>query len=212
MGSTMQSQIEKCLVDGKFYLTQTNIEKKFITPLDPSIKNIVATLNLGSKVNLQVIAKKCKNTEYNPKRFTAVVIRLRDPKTTALVFSTGKLVVTGAKSENDCKTAARTFAKMVRKCGYDVNFKEFKIQNVVGVADVHFPIRLEALQVQHQQFCQYEPEVFPGAIYKLMQPKVVMLIFVSGRIVITGARKKYDTKKAFDFIYPVLKNFRRNTI
>jgi len=55
---------------------------------------------------------------------------------------------------------------MVRKCGYDVNFKEFKIQNIVGVADVNFPIRLEALQIQHKQFCQYEPEVFPGAIYK----------------------------------------------
>jgi transcription initiation factor TFIID TATA-box-binding protein len=55
---------------------------------------------------------------------------------------------------------------MIRNCGYDVNFKEFKIQNVVGVADVNFPIRLEALQIQHKQFCQYEPEVFPGAIYK----------------------------------------------
>eukprot|EP00746_Dinoflagellata_sp_MGD_P146030 gnl/MRDRNA2_/MRDRNA2_78564_c0_seq4.p1 gnl/MRDRNA2_/MRDRNA2_78564_c0~~gnl/MRDRNA2_/MRDRNA2_78564_c0_seq4.p1 ORF type:complete len:123 (+),score=6.17 gnl/MRDRNA2_/MRDRNA2_78564_c0_seq4:525-893(+) len=99
-------------------------------------------------------------------RFTAVVIRLRDPKTTALVFNTGKLVVTGAKSELESKTAARMYAKMVRKCGYDVNFKEFKIQNIVGVADVNFPIRLEALQIQHKQFCQYEPEVFPGAIYK----------------------------------------------
>jgi len=134
------------------------------------------------------------------------VIRLRDPKTTALVFNTGKLVVTGAKSEYECKTAARTFAKMVRKCGYDVNFKEFKIQNIVGVADVNFPIRLEALQIQHKKFCQYEPEVFPGAIYKLMQPKVVMLIFVSGRIVIIGAKNKNDTKKAFDFIYPVDNN------
>eukprot|EP00746_Dinoflagellata_sp_MGD_P146028 gnl/MRDRNA2_/MRDRNA2_78564_c0_seq2.p1 gnl/MRDRNA2_/MRDRNA2_78564_c0~~gnl/MRDRNA2_/MRDRNA2_78564_c0_seq2.p1 ORF type:complete len:189 (+),score=12.38 gnl/MRDRNA2_/MRDRNA2_78564_c0_seq2:244-810(+) len=159
-------QIEKNLINEKLPIYPVNIVPKYVTPLDPSIKNIVATLNLGTKVNLEVIAQKCKNTEYNPKRFTAVVIRLRDPKTTALVFNTGKLVVTGAKSELESKTAARMYAKMVRKCGYDVNFKEFKIQNIVGVADVNFPIRLEALQIQHKQFCQYEPEVFPGAIYK----------------------------------------------
>merc|ERR1712093_558255 len=119
------------------------------------------------------------------------------------------MVVTGAKSEDDCKTAARTFAKMVRKCGHEAAFREFKIQNTVGVADVKFPIRLEALQVQHKQFCQYEPEVFPGAIYRLMRPRVVLLIFVSGRVVITGAKGKDDTRKAFDSIYPVLTEFKK---
>jgi transcription initiation factor TFIID TATA-box-binding protein len=166
------------------------------TAICPCIKNIVATLNLGVKIDLKVLAKKCKNTEYNPKRFTAAIIRLKEPKTTALAFSTGKMVVTGAKSEDNCKSAARTFAKMVRRCGFEVAFKQFKIQNVVGVADVNFQIRLEALQMQHKQFCQYEPEVFPGAIYRLMQPKVVLLIFVSGRVVITGAKGREDTKKS----------------
>merc|ERR1719160_2178199 len=108
------------------------------------------------------------------------------------------MVVTGPKSEEESKIAARTFAKMVRKCGYDVRFKEFKIQNIVGVADVKFPIRLEALQMRHSNFCQYEPEVFPGAIYRLIQPKLVLLIFVSGRVVITGAKNRKDTKKAQD--------------
>merc|ERR1711918_70178 len=108
--------------DKQEFLHNSTLYTQRKIPVDPSIKNIVATLNLGSKVNLHIIAKKCKNTEYNPKathRFTAAVIRLREPKTTALVFNTGKLVVTGAKSEDECKTAARTFAKMVRKCGYD---------------------------------------------------------------------------------------------
>merc|ERR1719160_1744114 len=112
------------------------------------------------------------------------------------------MVVTGPKSEGDSKIAARIFAKMVRKCGYEVTFREFKIQNIVGVADVKFPIRLEALQIRHSQFCQYEPEFFPGAIYRLMQPKLVLLIFVSGRVVITGAKNREDTEKALDFIYP----------
>jgi transcription initiation factor TFIID TATA-box-binding protein len=122
------------------------------------------------------------------------------------------MVVTGAKSEDNCKSAARTFAKMVRRCGFEVAFKQFKIQNVVGVADVNFQIRLEALQMQHKQFCQYEPEVFPGAIYRLMQPKVVLLIFVSGRVVITGAKGREDTKKAFDSIYPLLIEFKKQRV
>jgi len=101
---------------------------------------------------------------------------------------------------------------MVRKCGYNVIFKEFKIQNVVGVANVNFPIRLEAFQTQHKQFCEYEPEVFPGVIYRMLKPKVVLLIFVSGRVVITGAKRKEDTKKAFDSIYPVLTEFKKKVI
>jgi transcription initiation factor TFIID TATA-box-binding protein len=139
-------------------------------------------------------------------------MRLKVPKSTCLLFSTGKMIVTGSKTEEDCKYAARTFAKIVRKCGIDATFKQFRIQNVVGVANVNFPIRLEALQMFHRQFCEYEPELFPGAIYRLIRPKVVLLIFVSGRVVITGAKRKEDTKKAFDTIYPVLTEFKKKKV
>jgi transcription initiation factor TFIID TATA-box-binding protein len=190
----------------------SKIIQQHVAQIVPSIKNIVSTLNLGVSVELKLLAKKCKNTEFNPKRFPAAVIRIKEPKTTALIFGSGKMVVTGAKSEGDSKIAARTFAKMVRKCGFAVTFKEFKIQNIVGVADVNFPIRLEALQMRHSHFCQYEPEVFPGAIYRLLQPKLVLLIFVSGRIVITGAKNKEDAKKFLDFIYPVLVEYKKRSI
>jgi len=183
-----------------------------VSPCDPSIKNIVATINLGIRIKLEILAKKCKNTEYNPKRFSAAVIRIKEPRSTALVFTTGKMVVTGSKTVEESKAAARTFAKLVRRCGFEATFKEFRVQNMVSVAEVNFPIRLEALQIQHENFCHYEPEVFPGAIYRLMRPKVVLLIFVSGRIVITGARGKEDTKKAFDSIYPVLTQFQKRAV
>lgn len=86
-------------------------------------------------------------------------MRIRDPKTTALIFASGKMVVTGAKSEDASKLASRKYARIVQKLGFDAKFQEFKIQNIVGSCDVKFPIRLEGLAYSHGQFSSYEPEV-----------------------------------------------------
>ena len=86
-------------------------------------------------------------------------MRIRDPKTTALIFASGKMVVTGAKSEDDSRLASRKYARIVQKLGFDAKFSEFKIQNIVGSCDVHFPIRLEGLAFSHGAFSSYEPEV-----------------------------------------------------
>jgi transcription initiation factor TFIID TATA-box-binding protein len=150
----------------------------------------VATVNLGCTLNLKQITLHARNAEYNPKRFAAVIMRIREPKTTALIFSSGKMVCTGAKSEESARLAARKFARIIQKLGFSATFKEFKIQNIVGSCDVKFPIRLEQLQTRHQNFCSYEPELFPGLIFRMLQPKVVLLIFVSGKIVLTGAKEK----------------------
>lgn len=92
-------------------------------------------------------------------RFAAVIMRIREPKTTALIFASGKMVVTGAKSEDDSRLASRKYARIVQKLGFDAKFSEFKIQNIVGSCDVRFPIRLEGLAYSHGQFSSYEPEV-----------------------------------------------------
>ena len=83
------------------------------------------------------------------------------------------------------------------------------MQNIVGSADVRFPIRLEGLAYAHGYFCSYEPELFPGLIYRMRSPKVVLLIFVSGKVVLTGAKAREDVYSAFDAIYPVLQEFRK---
>src|SRR5258708_26515294 len=90
-------------------------------------------------------------------------MRIREPKTTALIFASGKMVVTGAKSEDDSRLASRKYARIVQKLGFDAKFSEFKIQNIVGSCDVKFPIRLEGLAYSHGQFSSYEPEV--GSLY-----------------------------------------------
>ncbi|KAG1665880.1 hypothetical protein FOA52_005369 [Chlamydomonas sp. UWO 241] len=175
----------------------------------PQLQNVVATVNLGCKLDLKEIALHARNAEYNPKRFAAVVMRIREPKTTALIFASGKMVCTGAKSEDDSRVAARKYAKIVQKLGFQATFKEFKIQNIVGSCDVKFPIRLEGLSFSMSMFCNYEPEIFPGLIYRMKVPKVVLLIFVSGKVVLTGAKHREEIYEAFENIYPVLQDFRK---
>jgi len=169
----------------------------------------VSTLNLRCELDLREIALKSRNAEYNPKRFAAVIMRIREPKTTALIFASGKMVCTGARNEEDSRKASRQYAKIIRKLGFNVKFTEFKIQNIVGSCDIQFPIRLEGLASEHAKFCNYEPEMFPGLIYRMIVPKIVLLIFVSGKIVLTGAKVREEIYEAFENIYPVLTEFRK---
>lgn len=176
----------------------------------PTLQNIVATVNLACRLDLKTIALHARNAEYNPKRFAAVIMRIREPKTTALIFASGKMVVTGAKSEDDSKLASRKYARIIQKLGFSAKFTDFKIQNIVGSCDVKFPIRLEGLAFSHGTFSSYEPELFPGLIYRMVKPKIVLLIFVSGKIVLTGAKQREEIYQAFEAIYPVLSDFRKS--
>ncbi|KAM8920787.1 TATA box-binding protein-like 2 [Pelodytes ibericus] len=177
----------------------------------PQLQNIVSTVNLACKLDLKKIALHARNAEYNPKRFAAVIMRIREPRTTALIFSSGKMVCTGAKSEEQSRLAARKYARIVQKLGFPAKFLDFKIQNMVGSCDVRFPIRLEGLVLTHQQFSSYEPELFPGLIYRMVKPRIVLLIFVSGKVVLTGAKQRTEIYEAFENIYPILKGFKKTT-
>eukprot|EP01114_Cavostelium_apophysatum_P021445 TRINITY_DN7483_c0_g1_i1.p1 TRINITY_DN7483_c0_g1~~TRINITY_DN7483_c0_g1_i1.p1 ORF type:complete len:221 (+),score=47.03 TRINITY_DN7483_c0_g1_i1:137-799(+) len=175
----------------------------------PALQNIVSTANLGTKLDLKQIALQARNAEYNPKRFSAVIMRIREPKTTALIFASGKMVCTGAKTEETSRLAARKYARIIQKLGFPAIFKEFKVQNIVGSCDVKFPIRLEGLANAHNHFSSYEPELFPGLIYRMVHPKVVLLIFVSGKLVITGAKTRQEIYDSFEQIFPVLNGFKK---
>jgi len=179
------------------------------TDIVPQLQNIVSTVNMCCRLDLKKIALHARNAEYNPKRFAAVIMRIREPRTTALIFTSGKMVCTGAKSEEDSRLAARKYARIVQKLGFETRFKDFKIQNMVGSCDVKFPIRLEGLVLTHSQFSSYEPELFPGLIYRMVKPRIVLLIFVSGKVVLTGAKVRQEIYEAFDNIYPILKNFKK---
>jgi transcription initiation factor TFIID TATA-box-binding protein len=177
------------------------------------VQNIVATVNLGARVDLRTIAQTARNAEYNPRRFAAVIMRIREPRTTALIFASGKMIVTGAKTKEDSKTGARKYVAIIQRCGFpDVAYGDYKVQNMTASTDTGFPIRLEGLIFAHANYCTYEPELFPGLVYRLPDPKCVLLIFVSGKVVLTGAKTEEAMTLAFQKLFPVLVSFRKRNV
>ena len=126
---------------------------------------MVSTVNLECELDLLRIALHARNAEYSPERFSAVVIRLREPKTTALVFRSGKLVCAGAKSLEASRLAARKVARVLQKIGFPVRFSDFRVQNLVATNDAGFAINLDKIMASsYRAFSNYEPEIFPGLI------------------------------------------------
>jgi transcription initiation factor TFIID TATA-box-binding protein len=184
-------------------------EEGVVAPPTCNLQNIVATFSLGTIVDLPKIALVARNAEYNPKRFAALIMRIREPKTTALIFANGKVVVTGAKCKANSRVACRKFARVVQKIGYNAKFMDFKIRNVVASVDMHFPVNVAAMSLdgEHGKYASYEPEIFPGLVYRMPMPPVAVLVFTTGKIVITGAKCEADVFAAKDNIVPVVTAF-----
>lgn len=108
-------------------------------------RNVVSSFSLKCQLDLKKIAQKARNCEFNPTKFSAVVMRIREPKTTALIFKSGKVIVTGAKTENESIIAARKFARIIQKLGNKVTFSDFSVCNIVGCLSVDHSVRLEGL-------------------------------------------------------------------
>jgi len=151
-GASMPGPATTVLSDGSGSSAAINGTVPARASLRPTLQNIVATCNLAVELDLKTIALHARNAEYNPKRFAAVIMRIREPKTTALIFRSGKMVVTGAKSEEHARNAARKYARIIQKLEFPVHFTDFKIQNMVGSCDVRFPIRLEGLAYKHSHY------------------------------------------------------------
>ncbi len=123
------------------------------------------------------------------------------------------MIVTGAKSTDDSIAAAKKYTQIIQKCGFPaVRFTEYKVQNMTATCDVGFPIRLEGFIYAHSANSTYEPELFPGLVYRMVDPKVVLLIFVSGKIVITGAKDPQALGDAVENIFDHLVEFRKKNI
>ncbi|XP_071317839.1 uncharacterized protein [Trachinotus anak] len=173
----------------------------------PQIQNVISSVKLGCRLDLNLVAQKAWNVEYNPRTYKALIMRLREPRTTAVIYESGNIVCTGAKSEDQSWAAARRFARRVQKLGFPISFLNFKVQNLVASGSF-FPVSLEQLMLAHHQHCSYEPELFPGLFYRVM-PGVTLTIFASGKTALTGAKSAADVYKAFDTICPILHCFRR---
>jgi len=167
---------------------------------DVQIQNVVAVANLHQMIDLLSIKKVFVNVEYRPKRFPGLVFRLKRPKTATLIFRTGKMVCTGAKSTKLARRAVRKVIRQLKKGGIIILGRlEITIQNIVATADMGGGIDLER-GARIMDNVMYEPEQFPGIIYRMAEPKVVILLFSSGKIVITGARSGKEAREAAEKI------------
>jgi transcription initiation factor TFIID TATA-box-binding protein len=168
------------------------------------IQNIVASASVNQTINLKVIVEKFPHTEYSPKVFPGLVFRLKKPKTATLIFETGKMVCTGAKSEKDAILAVNKVTRELRSHGISIKNKpEIHIQNIVASAELGGEIDLENV-VYKLAKVMYEPEQFPGAVFRMDEPKVVFLIFSAGKLVCVGAKKEGQVFEAVNKIQKLL--------
>jgi transcription initiation factor TFIID TATA-box-binding protein len=175
--------------------------------LAPRVQNVVATCSLGTALFLPRVAKRLCFGEYNPSRFSAYTYRITTPKSTALIFGTGKIVCTGTKSRAEALWALYVYTDTLRRRLALPHLRVFdaKVQNMVSSANVGFPVDLGSLARAWPRESSYEPRLFPGLIYRQGRGhRVVFLVFASGRVVITGARAAADIPAAFLRLMPVL--------
>jgi len=166
------------------------------------IENVVATAALKHGIDLSAVVKAFPAVDYRPKRFPGLVFKLKRPRTTILIFGTGKMVCTGAQSERDAVKALRKIVKTLNEGGIIINGKlEIRIKNVVATASLGGNVDLLQLYESEKGMrgrISYEPEQFPGLVYRMNDPKVVILLFSSGKLVCVGARKEGDVHQAVD--------------
>lgn len=169
------------------------------------IQNVVASAAFNHPVDLDAVVKAFPHVEYRPHVFPGLPFRLKKPKTCTLIFKTGRMVCTGAKSEKEARRAILKVAKELRVAGIIMIGKpEIKIQNIVASGSLGGPVDLEGLckRAHMGGSLMYEPEQFPGAIYRMESPRAVFLIYSNGKIVCVGAKKE-------EGIYEAVENLRR---
>jgi len=171
-----------------------------------NIENVVASATLNQRVDLNAVVKGYPGVEYRPEQFPGLVFRLKRPKTATLIFNSGKMVCTGAKSEKEARRAVMRVIKELKKSGIIIIGKpELKIQNIVASAGLGGMIDLERSAYSLGR-TMYEPEQFPGLIYRMDDPKVVILLFASGKLVCTGAKKEEDVYQAVNKLHQRLED------
>jgi len=169
-----------------------------------SVVNVVASASVDQKIDLNDITKKFPDTEYNPDQFPGLVFRLQNPKTATLIFRTGKMVCTGGKSEEMAIKAVNTVVQKLRKGGIKVkNDATVTIQNIVSSINLGGRVNLEKA-ARTLPRSMYEPEQFPGLIHRMLDPKTVILIFSSGKLVCTGAKNESDVFRSVHNLHALL--------
>lgn len=172
------------------------------------IQNIVASASLEKEIPLIKLAEALPNTEYNPEQFPGLVMRIKEPKTSALIFSSGKIVCTGAKSMAKVKEAVQKIIQNIEKIRVKITVDpKIAVQNMVASGSIGMDLNLNSLAMTLEN-TEYEPEQFPGLVYKLPTTRATFLLFSNGKIVCTGTRSESKLREAVDKLIQVLQKKR----
>ncbi|MEA3514146.1 MAG: TATA-box-binding protein [Nanoarchaeota archaeon] len=170
-----------------------------------TVVNIVVSTSLEHDIPLEKMAATLSNTEYNPEQFPGLVIRIKDPKTSALIFSSGKVVCTGARNLADVRKSLSKIIESLKKINIKITIEpEINIQNIVASGSVGMDLNLNVLAMKLKN-TEYEPEQFPGLVYKLKEAKATFLLFSNGKVVCTGTKTEDEVHKALDMLIENLK-------
>jgi transcription initiation factor TFIID TATA-box-binding protein len=162
------------------------------------VQNIVATTSLEKEVSLSKLARTQSNTEYNPETFPGLVLRIKKPKSAVLVFSSGNLVCTGVKSVVQVREVINQVIKQLKKIGVKVTIKpKINVQNIVASGSINLDLNLNTLSLELEN-TEYEPEQFPGLVYKLVKPTATFLLFSNGKLVCTGTKNKEQLEDSME--------------
>ena len=154
------------------------------------VQNIVATTSLGKPISLTKLARTQSNTEYNPETFPGLILRVKKPKSAVLVFTSGNLVCTGTKSIQQVKQVIDSVIKQLRRINVKITDKpKINVQNIVASGSIDMQLNLNVLALELEN-TEYEPEQFPGLVYKLIEPNATFLLFSNGKLVCTGTKNK----------------------
>jgi len=172
---------------------------------DIEVVNIVVSSDLKHDVPLEKMAATLSNTEYNPEQFPGLVLRIKEPKTSALIFSSGKIVCTGARTMEQVDEAIQKIIKSLEKINVKITIKpEVTIQNMVASGSVGMDLNLNKLAIKLEN-TEYEPEQFPGLVYKLNEAKATFLLFSNGKVVCTGTKSESAVRAALEKLIVNLK-------
>ncbi len=176
------------------------------TKRDIKVVNIVVSTSLKHDIPLEKMAATLSNTEYNPEQFPGLVIRIKEPKTSALIFSSGKVVCTGARSMEKVNESIKKIIQSLQKINVKITVKpEIKIQNIVASGSIGMDLNLNTLAMKLEN-AEYEPEQFPGLVYKLKEAKATFLLFSNGKVVCTGTKSEKEMREALE---KLIKNLKR---
>ena len=167
-----------------------------MTKTSLKVQNIVATTSLGKPIPLTKLARTQNNTEYNPEQFPGLVLRVKKPKSAVLVFSSGNLVCTGTKSVQQVKEVVNAVIKQLRRINIKITDKpRINVQNIVASGSIDMTLNLNLLALQLEN-TEYEPEQFPGLVYKLVEPTATFLLFSNGKLVCTGTKNRQQLEES----------------